>query len=60
MCGRSNDEFRMRPLPDRYEPRASRAELDLGGGGKLTPEVEQGNVGGVPTNRLMLRFKIPL
>lgn len=59
MCGRSNDEFRMRPLPDRDEPRAPRAELDLAGG-KLTPEVEQGNVGGVPTNRLMLRFKIPL
>ncbi|WP_375426783.1 hypothetical protein [uncultured Sphingomonas sp.] len=59
VCGRSNDEFRLKPLPDRYEPRPSRAEFDLGGA-KLTPEVEQGSVGGIPTNRIMLRLKIPL
>lgn len=59
VCGRSDEEFRLKPLPDRYEPNAARAELDLGGA-ELAPEVEQGNIGGIPTNRVMLRFKIPL
>lgn len=59
VCGRASDAFRLGPLPDRYEPRAARAELDLGSG-KLAPEVEQGSIGGIPTNRIMLRFRIPL
>ena len=59
VCARSDEEFRLRPLPDRYERRAPRAEFDLGGA-KLAPEVEQGSVGGIPTNRVMLRLKIPL
>ena len=59
VCGRSDEEFRLRPLPDRYERSAARAEFDLGGA-KLAPQVQQGSVGGIPTNRVMLRLRIPL
>ena len=33
--------------------------MALPGGGKATAEVEQGNVGGVVSNRMMLRLSKP-
>ena len=60
VCGRPNDEFRLEPLPDRYQAGVPRAEFALPGGAKAAAETEQGGVGGFPSNRVMLRLKIPL
>ena len=57
VCGaRDNRKYRLDPLPD---PKSGlgKAETDVAGG-KLEMVAEQGEVGGVPTNRAMVRFKI--
>lgn len=61
VCGRVDQEqFRLRPLPDLYEkPGLSRAETSLLGDVKIAAETEQANVGGIPSNRIMLRLKLP-
>lgn len=61
VCGRRDqEEFRLRPLPDRYEEPGvvPRAAVKLGPG-QLAAETEQVDIGGVPSKRLMLRFKLP-
>ena len=65
VCGRSvQDGFRLKPLPDRYDPDAPalpRAQTSiLGGRAALAAETEAASVGGVPSNRAMVRLKIPL
>jgi len=63
VCGRSRgDEYRLKPLPDRYRPSAQaipRAQVPLAGGFKGAAETEQADVGGFPSNRIMLRLKRP-
>lgn len=61
VCGRRDDgRFRLKPLPPTYaeSERLPKAETSLLGG-KAAVETEQGDVGGVPSNRVMLRFKAP-
>ncbi|KQN93539.1 hypothetical protein ASE95_00885 [Sphingomonas sp. Leaf231] len=66
VCGRRTDQdsFRLRPLEGRYtsDPAAlPKAETRiLGGRAALAAEAESATVGGVQSNRAMLRLKIPL
>ena len=60
VCGRRPDElgpYRLPPLPQRdsYIPKAERA---IGKGIAIAAETEQADVGGFPSNRVMVRFKI--
>lgn len=61
VCGRRDDErFRLRPLP----PPPGRtglpmAETTLPGGAKAAVQTEQANVGGAPSNRVMVRLSWP-
>ncbi len=60
VCGRDDDRYRLKPLPLRpEEPLIPKAAMALPGGAKAAAEVEQGSVGGVPSNRLMLRLSKP-
>lgn len=63
VCAKSQEEFRLRPVPERYvvdTPALPKAETSiLGGKAKIAGEVEQGDVGGFPTNRAMVRLKVP-
>ena len=60
VCGRNDDRYRLKPLPPRPEaPLIPEAAMVLPGGGKATAEVEQGSVGGVASNRVMLRLSKP-
>jgi hypothetical protein len=62
VCGRRDqEEFRLRPLPDRYEAAEGlpRAATKLGPG-TISAETEQVDVGGFPSRRAMVRFKMPL
>lgn len=57
VCGtRDNRKYRLDPLP---EPKSGlgKAETDVAGG-KVEMVAEQGEVGGIPTNRAMVRLKI--
>ncbi|KQT32675.1 hypothetical protein ASG29_13135 [Sphingomonas sp. Leaf412] len=63
VCGAGQEGFRLRPLPERYaaDPAAlPKAETGiLGGKAKLAAEAEQAGVGGVVSNRAMVRLKTP-
>ncbi|MDR6788001.1 hypothetical protein J2Y58_001353 [Sphingomonas sp. BE138] len=65
VCGRRPDpeRYRLRPLDDRYDPDAAalpKAETGiLGGRAALAAEAEAASVGGVQSNRAMIRLKIP-
>lgn len=60
VCGRPDQErFRLKPLGDRAEPAIPRAEFNLLENVKAAAEVEQVDVGGLPSNRIMLRLKLP-
>lgn len=61
VCGRRDkDRYRIRPQyrtpPDEG---LGRAETRIGNVG-VSAVTEQGDVGGIPTNRVMIRIKIPL
>lgn len=66
VCGRraDPDRYRLRPLDGRYSADAAalpKAETGiLGGRAALAAEVESATIGGVPSNRAMLRLKFPL
>lgn len=60
VCARPDDEFRLKPLPERYQAGVPRAEFGLPGDAKAVAETEQGAAGGFPSNRVMLRLKVPL
>ncbi|VXC61041.1 hypothetical protein [Sphingomonas sp. 8AM] len=66
VCGRrpDPDRYRLRPLTDRYDPDAPafpKAETGIiGGRAALVAEAEAATVGGVQSNRAMIRLKIPL
>lgn len=63
VCGRIDpDQYRVRPIPDRWTrggPVLPTAAVNVPGLGTVSAEAEQGSVGGIPTNRGMLRLKIP-
>ena len=61
VCGRRDDRYRLPRLDsDRFEPRAAKAEIDLGGNLKGAAEVESATIGpGLTSNRMMLRLKLP-
>ena len=59
VCGRHDQPYRLRPLPERYEkPALPRAEARVGAA-KLSAEGEQATIGGVPVNRAMVRLTFP-
>ena len=62
VCGRTDpDQYRLKPLPDRYEPPDGppRAELKLSDREKLGVEAEQGSdAQGGAISRAMVRYKL--
>ena len=60
VCGRRDDDgFRLKPLPERFAREdLPKVEVALSGGASVAAEAEAGNVGGIPTNRAMMRFKL--
>lgn len=59
VCGRRAEPYRLKRIPERYEDSLlPKAEIGIGGA-KLAVEGEQGNVGGIPSNRAMMRLKLP-
>lgn len=61
VCGRrtEDEQFRLRPLPPRFEPAPLRATTGLGSG-TLGIEGEQQSFGnGATSQRLMLKLKLP-
>ncbi|MEJ8629818.1 hypothetical protein P0F65_08150 [Sphingomonas sp. I4] len=60
VCGRSADADRIGTVPDYSRPfTLPRARTDIPGVGTLSAETEQAGVGGFPSNRAMIRLKIP-
>lgn len=61
VCGRGQAQFRLRTTPERYssDPDALPKARTTIGGNTVSAETEQGDVGGIPTNRVMLRLKRP-
>lgn len=59
VCGRRRDQ-RLQAPDERFEPdhRLPKAEVGVGGA-KLSVEGEAASIGGIPTNRAMIRLKIP-
>lgn len=61
VCGRSADADRIGTVPDYSRPfTLPQARTDIPGVGTLSAETEQAGVGGSPSNRAMIRLKIPL
>ncbi len=61
VCGRSSDAYRIGAIPDYSSPtRLPDARTKIPGLGTLSAETEQAGVGGFPSNRAMIRLKIPL
>ena len=61
VCGRSSEADRLRPIPDYGEKGGlPRAAVAVPGVGTASAEVEQAGVSGFPSNRIMMRLKIPL
>jgi hypothetical protein len=63
VCARSNDTFRLKPLPDRFvaERTPPKAQKTIAGVGTVSAELEQGaDAQGGPVNRAMVRLRIPL
>ena len=61
VCGRTDpDRYRLKPLPERYARKAEQplAQVRIGGS-TLSATAEQGSVGNIPTNRAMVKLKIP-
>ena len=60
VCGDPDpDRHRLKPLPSRYERRNGLPAAETGlAGGKLGVVTQQGNVGGFPSNRIMLSWKL--
>ena len=62
VCARPDDPdaFRLKPLDQRFETASDRrARWNLGKGTVAEVDVEQADILGAPSNRVMLRFKIP-
>lgn len=61
VCARSQNAYRLKPLPPRAnEPALPPAAIRIGDT-TLSAEAEQSGLpGGIPVNRAMLRLKIPL
>ncbi len=63
VCARPNDQFRLKPLPDRFvaDRTPPKAETSIAGVGRVAAEVEQGaDAQGGVINRAMIRLRIPL
>jgi hypothetical protein len=60
VCAEDQERFRLRPLPDTYErqPATGGPEADLGGGVTLKQDLEQVDIGGTQSKRIMVRAKI--
>jgi hypothetical protein len=58
VCGtRDSDRYRIEPEPSR-SPTGRKAAIDLSERVRAAAETEKGEVGGRPSNRIMLRLKI--
>lgn len=59
VCGRKEERSPYRlPILPKVEEKQVKAEKLLGGGAAVAAETEQVDVGGFPSNRLMVRFKV--
>lgn len=61
VCARSPDADRIGTIPDYSRPMTlPRAATAIPGVGTLSAETEQAGVGGFPSNRAMIRLRLPL
>ncbi|MCW1430047.1 hypothetical protein [Novosphingobium sp. JCM 18896] len=58
VCAQDNEQFRLRPLPDRYEQKDDPLELKLSENASAKAEVERAGVGGFVSNRIMMKMKL--
>lgn len=59
VCAQDPERFRLRPLPDTYRQEREPGGLETTiGGVTLRQDVEQVNLGGTPSKRVMVRAKI--
>ena len=59
VCGRRDETSRYRIPPPASSPsRKDRAEWQVGEGASVSAETENVDIGGTPSNRVMLRLKI--
>lgn len=63
VCARPNDQFRMRPLPERFmaERAPPKAATTIKGVGTVAMEADQGaDAQGAPITRAMIRLRVPI
>ena len=63
VCARPNDQFRVRPLPERFtvERGPPKAETAVNGVGTVAVEADQGaDAQGGPITRAMIRLRVPI
>jgi hypothetical protein len=59
VCARNDEQYRLRPLPEKFARKGEGdAQVDLGDGAAVAVEAERAGVGGVISNRAMVRFKL--
>jgi hypothetical protein len=58
VCATDNEQFRLRLLPDQSQPRSEAPQLKLGENAAAGVGLERGSVGGVPSNRVMVKMKL--
>lgn len=61
VCGRrtEDEQFRLRPLPPKFEPAPLRATMGLGSGTLGIEGEQQSFANGATSQRLMLKLKLP-
>jgi hypothetical protein len=59
VCARNDEQYRLRPLPEKFARKGEGdAQVDLGDGVAVAVEAERAGVGGVISNRAMVRLKL--
>ncbi|MBB4154114.1 hypothetical protein GGQ80_002024 [Sphingomonas jinjuensis] len=60
VCARTDEPYRLKKLPVGFEKEKTLPKAEIGiPGGKLAVETEQADIGGTPSRRAMVRFKVP-
>lgn len=60
VCARTDEPYRLKKLPAGMERDEALPKAQIGvAGGTLAVEGEQAEVGGIPSRRAMVRFKVP-
>lgn len=58
VCAQDNEQFRLRPLPDRFEPKEAPLALKLSENASAKVEAESAGIGGFVSKRIMMKMKL--